>query len=301
MIRSYKIDFQEVKRKFSQLNSVEQKDALEHFAPGGNVVGGDYVVKCPWRSDDKEGSFRVNISTGCYNDFSTGDHGDVINFATKYGNCRQYAAADKLMNLICSDTSYFASYDYAKNEQTKPDHTLFIWKKSSPGRHRYLEEKGISLGNARVNVHKDLNRIVVPLTDTVPKNERELDIKALQLIKEDGAKSFNKPMRGMFHIASSYDCRNDNVIICEGYATARSIAGIYVDDLVIACMSCKNMKRVALRIRELLPRSMIVIAADNDDAGKKAAEETSQALRSNIQIIYPAQGKDFNDKELCDE
>jgi len=63
-------------------------------------------------------------------------------------------------------------------------------------------------------------------------------------------------------------------------------------------MSCCNMLNVALRIRELLPDSRIVLAADIDsnEAGQKAAEESIQALNNhNVQIIYPTQGKDFND------
>jgi phage/plasmid primase-like uncharacterized protein len=55
------------------------------------------------------------------------------------------------------------------------------------------------------------------------------------------------------------------------------------------------MKAVALKIRELFPYSDIVIAADNDNAGRQAAEEASRTLSCNVQIIYPTHGKDFND------
>jgi phage/plasmid primase-like uncharacterized protein len=55
------------------------------------------------------------------------------------------------------------------------------------------------------------------------------------------------------------------------------------------------MKAVALRIRELLPNSKIIIAADNDDAGIKFAKDTFHALGCNAQIIRPTCENDFND------
>ena len=303
---NYCIDFQGVKQKFQQLSRNERLNILKHFAPSGSVIGDDYVVKCPWRSDSASGSFRVKLDTGCYHDFATGDHGDVIAFAARCDNCKPYVAADKLMNLIGDDFSLASNNssnsDYMDDEPAKkenrPDHTLFIWEKSSVRKHLYLELKRISLGNARINIYKELNRIVVPLTDNISNSEADLEIKALQFIKVTGEKAFNKPMKGMFHIASAYDCDKNTVVIAEGFATARSISECIPELYVVACMSCCNMLNVALRIRELLPDSRIVLAADIDsnEAGQKAAEESIQALNNhNVQIIYPTQGKDFND------
>jgi DNA primase len=41
--------------------------------------------------------------------------------------------------------------------------------------------------------------------------------------------------------------------------------------------------------------SKVIIAADGDEASRQAAIESVQALGNNAQIIYPTQGKDFND------
>jgi len=59
-------------------------------------------------------------------------------------------------------------------------------------------------------------------------------------------------------------------------------------------MSACNLKNVVEEISEQLPDSRIVIAADNDEAGKTAAQRVSDI--SNTRIVYPTQGfKDFND------
>ena len=48
------------------------------------------------------------------------------------------------------------------------------------------------------------------------------------------------------------------------------------------------------KISEQLPNSRIIIAADNDEAGRNAARGVSDI--PNVQIVYPTQGfKDFND------
>jgi putative DNA primase/helicase len=156
--------------------------------------------------------------------------------------------------------------------------------------HGYLRRKCIGSGNARINFYNGRKQLVIPLIDSIPNK----DLKGLQFIREDGSKSFPLPFKGLFHVASCGQCNPDTLVIAEGYATARSIyeaTGLFV----IAAMSACNMKAVALKIRDLFLCSDIVIAADNDEAGRRAAEETSRALGCNVQIICPTQGKDFND------
>jgi putative DNA primase/helicase len=131
---------------------------------------------------------------------------------------------------------------------------------------------------------------VIPLQNSVQNSV----LKGLQFIQEDGSKSFPLPFKGLFHVSSDGQCDLDRIVIAEGYATARSIAeatGLFT----IAAMAACNMKSVALRLRELLSHARIVIAADKDAAGMRAAEETSQALGYNVQIILPTHGNDFND------
>lgn len=310
-MHQYRINFHDIKQRYQRLSHGERLNILKHFAFGGEVIGCDYVVRCPWRSDNKAGSFRIKLATGCYHDFASGDKGDLIDFAAKCDNCRPYAAADKVLSLMGGNSSLASSsigngnYEPAKkrypeaspNKDSKPDFTSFIWGKSVKRDHPYLHEKRVSLGNARVNFHGDLNRIVAPMTDTVPGNESGLEVKTLHFIYEDGTKGFNREILGLFHIASEYDCDKSVVVICEGFATARSIAESVPGLYVVACMPACNMKPVALRIRELLPASRIVLAADvnANQVGQKAAEESVQALGDNCEIIYPTQGVDFND------
>ncbi len=70
-----KLDFQSINRRASD----QMRATLSHFLPGGVVRGEEYIVRNPTRADRRPGSFKINMRTGHWADFATGDRGgDVI-------------------------------------------------------------------------------------------------------------------------------------------------------------------------------------------------------------------------------
>ncbi|GHT96749.1 hypothetical protein FACS1894122_15330 [Alphaproteobacteria bacterium] len=246
---------------------------LENLLPDGKVEGRDYVAKNPRRNDKEAGSFRIDINTCRFNDFSSRDHGiGIIDLVMCLDRCDADTACVKLVYMLKdikpSSLSFLASNCSDKNikpAKKKKNDLNYIWKKSKRDGHPYLKEKQIWIGNARVNVYNNRRSLLVPLTDSFPKAEDDLDIKGMQSIGGCGEKRFLGESKDLFHIASQYDADRSLVILCEGYATAMSIYyGTLSKDhekgfCTIATMSACNMKNVALRIRELLPESGIVI------------------------------------------
>ena len=103
----------------------------------------------------------------------------------------------------------------------------------------------------------------------------------------------------MFHVASDYERSKDVIIICEGYATARSIAES-TNFLVLGSMSSINMKPVAEKIAEQFPNSKIIIAADNDEAGRKAVTEAQKAISGKVSCVAVYPSPEFNDfNDMC--
>lgn len=49
---------------------------LNRFAPGGAIRGGEWSGCNPRRADRRPGSFKVNVRTGLWSDFATGDSGN---------------------------------------------------------------------------------------------------------------------------------------------------------------------------------------------------------------------------------
>lgn len=88
-------------RELSQLALSSLPTLLARWLPGGKIAGGEYTVRNPKRTDRHIGSFRINIRTGHWADFATGDKGgDVISLAAYLFNLTQGQAKDQLANML---------------------------------------------------------------------------------------------------------------------------------------------------------------------------------------------------------
>ena len=275
---------------------------MRKLVGAGEIQGSDYVALNPRRNDKHRGSFRIHIATGRFYDFATEDRGgSVIDLAMFVYNCNLLTAAQKLQQLFPFLASTSVAADIVPAKKKKLD-AVYIWNKSAKAQHQYLNKKKVTIGNARVNLYKGKSQLVIPLTDTipdkpVPEKAEDLEIKGLQFIYEDGDKIFPLPFMGLFHIASDFDKSKDTIVIAEGYATSRSIAES-TDLFVIAAMSSINIKNVAEKIAEQFPNSEIIIAADNDKAGRDAFTKAQKAISGKVSCteIYPSpEFNDFND------
>ncbi len=76
-------------------------DILARWLPGGRVEGREYVVRNPKRRDQRPGSFKVNLVTGRWADFATGDKGgDPISLAGYLAGCSQVEAARRVAVML---------------------------------------------------------------------------------------------------------------------------------------------------------------------------------------------------------
>lgn len=75
------------------------------WLPDGRRVGQEWIARNPLRPDRSAGSFKVNLRTGKWSDFATGDRGgDVISLAAFLGRLRQGEAAravSAMLGLAC--------------------------------------------------------------------------------------------------------------------------------------------------------------------------------------------------------
>jgi hypothetical protein len=76
-------------------------EILARWLPGGRIEGREYVVRNPKRRDRRPGSFKVNLDTGRWADWATGDKGgDPISLAAYLAGCSQPDAARRLAAMI---------------------------------------------------------------------------------------------------------------------------------------------------------------------------------------------------------
>ncbi|GAB4069574.1 hypothetical protein KHC28_15220 [Ancylobacter sonchi] len=74
---------------------------LSRWLPNGRREGQEWVALNPRRADRAAGSFRVNMRSGKWADFATGDKGgDVVSLAAYLAGTGQAEAAHKLADML---------------------------------------------------------------------------------------------------------------------------------------------------------------------------------------------------------
>lgn len=92
---------------FDAVNSAALSDLpslLCRWLPDGRTLGREYVARNPRRADKKAGSFKINLHSGKWCDFATGDAGgDVVSLAAYLSGSGQAEAALNLSEMLGID------------------------------------------------------------------------------------------------------------------------------------------------------------------------------------------------------
>lgn len=76
-------------------------DLVARWLPDGKRRGREWVARNPKRADQRPGSFSVNLETGRWSDFATGDAGgDVVSLAAYLTGLSQSEAARELARML---------------------------------------------------------------------------------------------------------------------------------------------------------------------------------------------------------
>jgi len=77
---------------------------VRRWLSDGKREGPEWVALNPTRSDGRRGSFKVNIATGRWSDFATGDRGgDLIALAAYLHRLNQAEAAKRVADMLGID------------------------------------------------------------------------------------------------------------------------------------------------------------------------------------------------------
>lgn len=92
-VRSGRIDFGRVNR----VALANASAVVRGLLPEGRMEGQEYVARNPLRPDKRLGSFKVNVATGRWADFATGDGGgDLVSLAAFVSGLPQREACIRL-------------------------------------------------------------------------------------------------------------------------------------------------------------------------------------------------------------
>ena len=167
-----------------------------------------------------------------------------------------------------------------------------MWGKATEGAHPYLDRKGICSNGSRV-----LGKLLlVPLCDWAG------NLHTLQTIQPDGTKLFLKggSPKGRFHWIRIGQETGPVVYVCEGFATGSTIHAATGCKPVVVAINCGNLGPVCEVLRHHLPKTRIVVCADDDretpgNPGLTKAMEAARAIRGRIAIPRWMGGTDWND------
>lgn len=74
---------------------------VQRWLPDGKRHGFEWIARNPKRNDHRPGSFRINLTTGRWSDFATGDSGgDLISLAAYLFDLNQAQAALRLAGML---------------------------------------------------------------------------------------------------------------------------------------------------------------------------------------------------------
>ena len=74
---------------------------LHRWLPDGWLIGHEYTALNPTRVDRRPGSFRINVDSGKWADFATGDKGgDIVSLAAYLSGTGQGEAARALADML---------------------------------------------------------------------------------------------------------------------------------------------------------------------------------------------------------
>ena len=96
--------FDPPKIDFKWINSVALSNSLpilQRLLPDGRIQKNEYLAKNPKRPDRRIGSFKINLKTGKWADFATGDRGgDLISLVAYIQDVSQSEAARLLASML---------------------------------------------------------------------------------------------------------------------------------------------------------------------------------------------------------
>jgi putative DNA primase/helicase len=274
-------------------------NVLAHLLPDGKREGSEYKARNPTRADNKTGSFSVNINTGAWADFATGDKGgDLVSLWAYVRGCKnQGEAAQQLADYIGTTPQEIAPTKSAgKGGDWRPVLPVPDTAPAPPVQH-YKHGKAAAcwdyrgatgallLRVNRYNTGKDDNGKMQK--EFCPQTWCEL----YQQGKPTGRKEWRwkmpdapRPLYGLDRLAARHAAP---VLLCEGEKAADAGALLLPDFVAMAWPGGAN----AVNKADFAPLAgrAVTFWPDNDTAGDKAKHILGAALQlagvASMQLI----------------
>lgn len=256
----------------STINSTSKRSFVTNLLPNGRAEGNEWVVLNPKRNDSNSGSFKINIATGYWADFATDDKGrDLISLYAYVKDLTQYHAACEIANITPRKKQQAASSSYMTDIDVEYNNKKF--NTTPTAYHRYTNCKDETVGYiVRWDIQKD---------GKSSKETRPYFYNG----KIWASKAFASPhpIYNLFELVSR---PNATVLIVEGEKTQEAAKLLFTDYVVVT--SCGGSNGTSKTDWSSLANRNIIIAADNDKAGRTYANDVTKIctkLSNSIKLL----------------
>lgn len=304
-----RIDFAQVKRR-----ALEDAERLvPQWCPNGKRACAEWVALNPTRHDSSDGSFKVNLATGVWSDFATGDKGgDLIALYAYLFGCSQLDAAKALAELLglagrepaaaapsppptrspapvaaaepkANDGGWIAVVPVPSNAPPPPG---AHYKHGRPSRRWvYRDAKGAVLCWVYRFDPPKRQREFVPLTFCVRGDERAWRWKGLPS---------PRPLYGLDELAKRLDIP---VIVCEGEKAADAAAKLF--PAWVAMCSLNGARGAKASDWSVLLGRRVIVWPDYDEPGREYLQDVAKLVGEYAttleQIRLPLAGRPLPD------
>lgn len=274
-------------------------------------AGRIFSACCPFH-DDHTPSFYLYPETNRFWCFGCGVGGDVIDFVMRFDGCTFTEAIQNLVGCKPNVASLPSVPKVSKDEEDRSEFPRQIYEGACSivgtiGQ-RYLSNRGINLEIDAEELPLRFDYLTHPETrqrhpTIISRIENTVGhLTGIQrtFLTDDGfklpgvkAKLCMGNVRGS---ATKLSPANDEIIICEGLEDGLSLQAEIPEVAVWVAAGTSNLSRIQLPAN----CNRVTIAADNDDAGRSAAEAAAESYLGqgfDARIIYPDHRfKDFNEQ-----
>jgi hypothetical protein len=288
---------------------------ITRWLPSGHFEYPDYVALNPTRADRRKGSFRINCKTGQWIDFATNDKGgDLISLYAYIHSLSQKEAVQILKQIL--NTQNFSKIKMhlpkvSKSPKVNADVVKNIWRQCLTAQNtiveKYLNTRGCS-GDIPLTIkyhpklyHRPTESYYPAMVGAVqvwPESEI-IGIHRTYLEHAGLSKALIKPNKMMLGKVNGGVVRlsppGKMLVLAEGIETALSV---YFSTGLQTWATLSTSGLMSVKLPPLDITQEIIIAADNDAAGLKAAHVLKDRLFKEgytIRIALPDKGSDFND------
>lgn len=295
------------------LHTVDQ--LLTDWLPDGNRKGKEYWSTNPARGDRTPGSFSINMHSGIWHDFASGDKGgDLVSLLAYLRGCRQIDAAsmiarqlglpfggDHKRDLLAEEVERQRLARQRKQSQQQADaqrqagwaraaaRARELWGKAVPADpdHPYLARKRIKPHHLR----QLGDMLLAPICS-------QGALVALQFITAEGKRNQKEARFAGCYCPFGRIEAGVELYIVEGIATAASLHE-QTGKPVAAAMSAGNLLLAGLELKRRYPDAVLFVGADDDrakeaegkpNAGKLAAIHAAAML--DCKYVLPAWPED---------